>query len=86
MSSVESLVQRLSAEVAAATERVHLLKAKAAQYARGREERFQRFVALTERVESILERSKGPVWLYRSSSLARLECMKVLDATSPGCF
>ena len=55
MSSVESLVQRLSAEVAAATERVHSLQAKAAQYARGQEQRFECFVALTKRIDAIFQ-------------------------------
>jgi YHS domain-containing protein len=55
MSSVESLVERLSAEVAAVTERVHLLQAKAARYACGQEQRFECFVALIKRIDAIFQ-------------------------------
>ncbi len=55
MSSVDRLVQRLSAEVAAATERVHVLQGKAGKYARGQEQRFQGFVALIERIDAIFQ-------------------------------
>ncbi len=54
MSSVDHLVERLSAEVAAATERVHLLQAEAARVFFGQEQRFMRFVALAERIHAIL--------------------------------
>ncbi|MBN1912256.1 MAG: hypothetical protein JW818_21225 [Pirellulales bacterium] len=54
MSSVDALVKRLAAEAAAATERIHLLQAEAAKAFIGQEERFRRFVALTERIHAIL--------------------------------
>ena len=55
MSSVDQLVERLSAEVAAATERVHSLQTEAAKAFLGQEQRFMRFVALTERIHAILQ-------------------------------
>jgi YHS domain-containing protein len=55
MSPVDQLVQRLSAEVAAATERVHVLQTEAAKAFVGQEQRFMRFVALTERIHAILQ-------------------------------
>ena len=55
MSSVDQLVQRLSAEVAAATERVHVLQTEAAKAFVGQEQRFTRFVALTDRIHAILQ-------------------------------
>ena len=55
MSSVDQLVQRLSAEVAAATERIHVLQTEAARVFLGQEQRFMRFVALAERIHAILQ-------------------------------
>lgn len=55
MLSVQQLVERLAAEVAAATERVHSLQTEAARVFVGHEERFMRFVALTERIHGILQ-------------------------------
>ena len=55
MSSVDQLVRRLSAEVAAATERVHVLQTEAAKAFVGQEQRFMRFVALAERIHAILQ-------------------------------
>ena len=55
MSSVDQLVQRLSAEVAAATERVHVLQTEAAKVFLGQEQRFTLFIALTERIHAILQ-------------------------------
>ena len=55
MSSVEQLVERLSAEVAVATDRVHGLQVAAGQYAKGQEHRFQGFVALSERIDAIFQ-------------------------------
>jgi hypothetical protein len=55
MSSVDRLVQRLSAEVAAASERIHLLQTEATQVFRDHEQRFKRFVALADRVRAILQ-------------------------------
>ena len=55
MSSVDQLVQRLSAEVAAATERIHVLQTEAAKAFVGQEQRFMRFVALAERIHAILQ-------------------------------
>jgi len=55
MSSVDQLAQRLSAEVAAATERIHSLQAEAARVFAGQEQRFMRFVALAERIDAILQ-------------------------------
>ena len=55
MSSVDPLVERLSAEVAAATERIHVLQTEAAKVFVGQEQRFMRFVALTERIHAILQ-------------------------------
>lgn len=53
--SVEGLVQRLSAVVAAATEQVHTLQTEAAKAFLEQEQRFMRFVALAERIEAILQ-------------------------------
>ena len=55
MSSVDQLVQRLSAEVAAATERIHVLQTEAAKVFLGQEQRFMHFVALAERIHAILQ-------------------------------
>lgn len=55
MPSVDQLVQRLSAEVAAATERVRVLQAEAAKVFIGQEQRFTHFVALAERIHAILQ-------------------------------
>ena len=55
MSSVDQLAQRLSAEVAAATERIHVLQTEAAKAFVEQEQRFMRFVALTERIHAILQ-------------------------------
>ena len=55
MPSVDRLVERLAAEVAAVTERVHALQTEAAKVFLGQEERFMRFVALTERIQAILQ-------------------------------
>jgi len=55
MPSVNILVERLTAEVDELTERVHTLQAEAAKVFLGQEERFMRFVALTERIHAILQ-------------------------------
>jgi YHS domain-containing protein len=55
MPSVAPLVERLAAEVAAATERVHALQLEAARVFLGQEQRFMRFLALTERIHGILQ-------------------------------
>jgi YHS domain-containing protein len=55
MSSIDRLVQRLSSEVAAATERVHALQAEAAKAFIEQEQRFMRFIALAECVQAILQ-------------------------------
>lgn len=55
MSSVDPLVERLAAEVAAATERIHSLQTEAARVFLGQEQRFMRFVALAERIHAILQ-------------------------------
>ena len=55
MSSVEQLVQRLSAEVTAVTERVHVLQNEAAKGFLGQEQRFVRFIALADRIDAILQ-------------------------------
>jgi len=55
MPSVDRLVQRLSAEVAAATERIHVLQAEAAKFGRGQEQRFERLVALAERIDALFQ-------------------------------
>jgi len=52
MSSVDQLVQRLSAEVAAAKERIHVLQSEAAKAFIGQEQRFMRFVALAARCQT----------------------------------
>ncbi len=54
-SAVDGLVQRLSAEVDAATNRVHLLRTEAAKAFVGQEDRFVHFIALTDRVHAILK-------------------------------
>src|SRR3990172_4588030 len=55
MSSIDQLVQRLSAEAAAATERVRVLQTEAAKAFIGQEQRFMRFVALADRIHAILQ-------------------------------
>ena len=55
MSSVDQLVQRLSAEVAAVTERVHVLQTKAAKGFLDQEQRFVHFIALADRIDAILQ-------------------------------
>jgi YHS domain-containing protein len=55
MPSVNQLVQRLSDEVNAARERLHSLQTEATQVFHGREQRFQRFVALADRIRAILQ-------------------------------
>ena len=55
MSSVDQLVARLAAEVASATARVHSLQAEAAKVFLGQEQRFARFLALTDRIHAILQ-------------------------------
>jgi YHS domain-containing protein len=55
MPAVDPLVERLAAEVAAATERIHSLQAEAAEAFVGQEQRFMRFVALAERIQAILQ-------------------------------
>ncbi|MBN2293589.1 MAG: hypothetical protein JXM70_14260 [Pirellulales bacterium] len=54
MLSVDQLIQRLSAEVAAATERIHVLQNEAAKVFLGQEQRFVRFIAVAERINAIL--------------------------------
>ena len=54
-SSPEKLIQRLAAEVAAATKRIHTIQTEAAKVFLGQEQRFVRFVALTERIHAILQ-------------------------------
>jgi len=53
-SSADSFVERLSTEVSTASERVRLLQTNAAQAFAGQEERFMRFVAVADRIHSIL--------------------------------
>ena len=55
MSSVDQLVERLSAEVAGATERIRVLQTEAAKAFVGQEQRVMRFVALTERIHALLQ-------------------------------
>ena len=55
MSSAAPLVERLAAEVAAATERIHSLQTEAARVFLGQERRFIRFVALADRIHAILQ-------------------------------
>jgi YHS domain-containing protein len=55
MSSVDQLVERLSAEVTAAKERIHVLQTEAAKVFLGQEQRFMRFIALAERIHAILQ-------------------------------
>lgn len=52
--SLEGFVQRLSAEVAAAAERVRVLQAEAAKSFVGQELRGRRFVAVADRIHAIL--------------------------------
>jgi len=54
-SAVDALVQRLMAEVDTATKRVHSLRTEAAKTFVGQEERFMRFVALTDRIHAIFK-------------------------------
>lgn len=54
VSSVDALVERLDAEVAAARERVRSLQTKAAEAFAGQQERFMRFVTVADRIHSIL--------------------------------
>lgn len=51
----ESLIQRLAAEVTAATERIHMLQTEAAKAFAGHEQRFMRFAVLAERIQAILQ-------------------------------
>jgi YHS domain-containing protein len=53
-SSVEQLVQRLTAEVDAAAERVHSLQTEAAKVFVGQEQRLTRFVAVADRIHAVL--------------------------------
>ena len=55
MPSVDQLVERLSDEIAAARERLHLLQTEATQVFHGQEQRFTRFVALADRIRAIFE-------------------------------
>ena len=55
MSSVDQLVQRLSAEVAAVAERVHVLQTKAAKGFLKQEQRFVHFIALADRIHALLQ-------------------------------
>jgi YHS domain-containing protein len=55
MPSVDQLVQRLSAEVAAAAERVHVLQTEAARAFLGHEHRFMHFIALADRIHAIVQ-------------------------------
>ena len=55
MPTVDRLVQRLSDEVAAATERIHALQTDAAKQFLDQEQRFLRFVSLTDRVQALLQ-------------------------------
>ena len=55
MSSIDPLVERLAAEVSAVTERIHSLQTEAAKVFLGQEQRFVRFIALTERIHAILQ-------------------------------
>ena len=48
MSPVDPLVECLAAEVAATTERIHSLQTEAARVFLGQEQRFMRFVALSD--------------------------------------
>lgn len=54
VSSVDALVERLGAEVAAARERVQSLQTKAAETFAGQEERFMSFVTVADRIHAIL--------------------------------
>ena len=54
-SSVDGLVERLGAEVAAATERIHVLQTDAAKAFIGQEQRFMHFIALAERIHAIMQ-------------------------------
>ena len=52
---VKQLTDRLAAEVAAATERIHSLQTEAAKVFLRQEQRFMHFVALTQRIHAILQ-------------------------------
>ena len=52
--SVEQFTERLAAEVAAATERVHSLQTEAARVFLGQEQRFRHFVALAQLIHATL--------------------------------
>jgi len=54
-SSPDKLILRLAAEVAAVTERIRSLQTEAASAFRSQEQRFMRFVALTKRIDGILQ-------------------------------
>lgn len=54
VSSVDSFVERLAAEVSTASERVRSLQANAAEVFAGQQERSMRFVAVADRIHSIL--------------------------------
>jgi len=53
--SVDQLIERLSAEVVAATERIHTLQTEAAKVFLEQEQRLMQFVALAERIHTILQ-------------------------------
>jgi YHS domain-containing protein len=55
MSSVDPLVQRLSVEVATATERIHSLQTEAGKVFVEQEQRFLRFMALTDSIHALLQ-------------------------------
>jgi YHS domain-containing protein len=55
MPAVDRLVQRLSDEVAAATERIQSLQTNAAKQFIDQEQRFLRFASLTDRVQTLLQ-------------------------------
>jgi YHS domain-containing protein len=54
-SSVEQLVKRLSAEIAAAADRIHALQTDAAKVFLGQEQRAKDFVPLADRIQTILQ-------------------------------
>ncbi|RQV97243.1 hypothetical protein EH220_04855 [bacterium] len=54
-SSVDQLIERLSTEVVAATERIHMLQTEAAKVFLGQEQRLMQFVTLAERIHTILQ-------------------------------
>ena len=55
MSSVDPLVQRLSVEVATATERIHSLQTEAGKVFVEQEQRFLQFMAVTDSIHAILQ-------------------------------